>query len=119
MADDPARTVDLSLASGGTASISARLAAKWDALIALTMSDIRVRYGRGPWRLVKWLLDPFAAVGVYLLLVTFVLNRPGNSPGLTVACAVVPFQLVMLSVVNANGAIRLRRSIISRLPDIR
>lgn len=93
-------------------SLSSRLRGTLDPLIALTMSDLRVRYGRGPWKLVKWLLDPFAAVGVYLLLVTFVLNRPGRAPGLTVACAVVPFQLVMLSVVNSIGAIKLRRSII-------
>ena len=84
----------------------------WDPLVALTMSDLRVRYGRGPWKLLKWLLDPFAAVGVYLMLVTFVLNRPGRAPGLSVACAVVPFQLVMLTVVNSISAIRLRRSII-------
>jgi lipopolysaccharide transport system permease protein len=46
------------------------------------------------------------------LLVTFVLDRAGTAPGLTVACAVVPIELVLLYVVNANGAIRLRRSII-------
>jgi lipopolysaccharide transport system permease protein len=112
VAEDPGRTVAVPLATRDVAPVLPRLVAKWDTLVALTMSDVRARYGRGPWRLVKWLLDPFAAVGVYLLLVTFVLNRPGTAPGLTVACAVVPFQLVMLSVVNANGAIRLRRSII-------
>ena len=111
MAEDSSRAV-VRLPGHNVAAVPPRFSAKWDALVALTMSDLRARYGRGPWRLVKWLLDPFAAVGVYLLLVTFVLNRPGTAPGLTVACAVVPFQLVMLSVVNANGAIRLRRSII-------
>jgi ABC-type polysaccharide/polyol phosphate export permease len=110
VADDSSRAV--ALAGHRAIAVSPGAGAKWDTLVALTLSDVRVRYGRGPWRLVKWLLDPFAAVGVYLLLVTFVLNRPGTAPGLTVACAVVPFQLVMLSVVNANGAIRLRKSII-------
>jgi hypothetical protein len=33
-------------------------------LLALTESDLRARYGRGGVRLLKWLLDPFALVGV-------------------------------------------------------
>jgi lipopolysaccharide transport system permease protein len=81
-------------------------------LLALTESDLRARYGRGGVRLVKWLLDPFALVGVYLLLVSVVLDRPGTAPGLSLACAVVPFQLLMMSVINAMGAVDLRRSII-------
>jgi ABC-type polysaccharide/polyol phosphate export permease len=81
-------------------------------LLALTESDLRARYGRGGARLVKWLVDPFALVGVYLLLVSVVLNRPGAAPGLSLACAVVPFQLLMMSVNNAMGAVDLRRSII-------
>ena len=81
-------------------------------LVALAESDLRARYGRGRWQLVKWLADPFAALGIYLLLVVFVINRPGEAPGLSLACAIVPFQLVMMSVVNALGAIQLRRSIV-------
>jgi lipopolysaccharide transport system permease protein len=81
-------------------------------LLALTESDLRARYGRGGVRLFKWLLDPFALVGVYLLLVSVVLDRPGAAPGLSLACAVVPFQLLMMSVMNAMGAVDLRRSII-------
>jgi lipopolysaccharide transport system permease protein len=83
-----------------------------DVLIALTRSDLRARYGRGKSQFVKWLLDPFAAVGVYLLLVTIVLNRPGRAPGLSIACAVVPFQLVMATLINAMEAITQRKSII-------
>ena len=79
---------------------------------ALTESDLRARYGRGRVRLLKWLLDPFALVGVYLLLVSVVLDRPGFATGLSLACAVVPFQLLMMSIVNAMGAVDLRRSII-------
>jgi ABC-type polysaccharide/polyol phosphate export permease len=89
-----------------------RLRHELDVLVALTESDLRARYGRGPLRMVKWLLDPFAAVGVYLVLTTFVLDRPGVAPGLSIACAVVPFQLVMSSIVNGLGAVSLRRSII-------
>jgi len=81
-------------------------------LFALTESDLRARYGRGGFRLVKWLLDPFALVGVYLLLITFVLYRPGVAPGLSLACAVIPFQLVMLSVTNGLGSVVFRASII-------
>ena len=45
---------------------------------ALTRSDLKVRYGRGQLSTIKWLLDPFAAVGVYLLLVAFVLTGPAT-----------------------------------------
>jgi lipopolysaccharide transport system permease protein len=87
-------------------------ASRLDTLAALTLSDLRARYGRGQARLVKWLLDPFFAVGVYLVLVTVVLDRPGDAPGLSIACAVVPFQLVITSVTNGLGTIQMRRSII-------
>jgi ABC-type polysaccharide/polyol phosphate export permease len=89
-----------------------REASPLDVLFALTAADLRTRYGRGPLRVVKWLLDPFALVGVYLILVTFVLNRPGFAPGLSLACAVVPFQLIMTTVINAMSAVTTRRSII-------
>jgi lipopolysaccharide transport system permease protein len=81
-------------------------------LVSLTLSDLRARYGRGPWQLLKWLSDPFAVVGIYLLLVTFLLDRGGIAPGLSLACAVVPFQLVTMAIINAMSAIDLRQSII-------
>jgi homopolymeric O-antigen transport system permease protein len=99
-----------SLSAGGRGR-ARRFEAK-DVLVALSLSDLRARYGRGPWQLAKWLLDPFAVVGVYLLLVTFVLDRPGVAPGLSLACAVVPFQLVMATVINSMGAVDQRRAII-------
>jgi lipopolysaccharide transport system permease protein len=83
-----------------------------DVLFSLTISDLKVRYGRGGWRLVKWIADPFALVGVYLILVTLVLDRPGKAPGLSLACAVIPFQLFTTTVVNAMSAISARRSIV-------
>jgi lipopolysaccharide transport system permease protein len=83
-----------------------------DLLTVLSVSDLRYRYGRGSSRTVKWLLDPFAVVGVYLLLVALVLDRGGPAPGLSLACAVVPFQLVMMSCVNGLRAVELRRTII-------
>jgi ABC-type polysaccharide/polyol phosphate export permease len=89
-----------------------RLGRSVDVLAALTASDLRARYGRGPFQLLKWLLDPFALVGVYLLLITFVLNRSGPAPGLSLACAVVPFQLVMGSIISSMNCIAQRRSII-------
>ena len=84
----------------------------WDVLISLTISDLKVRYGRGGWRLVKWIADPFALVGVYLVLVTLVLDRPGEAPGLSLACAVIPFQLFTTTIVNALSAVAARRSIL-------
>ena len=61
--------------------------------------------------MLKWLLDPFFALGIYLLLVTFVLDRRGST-GLSIACAVVPFQLVMMSIIAGMGAVQARRSIV-------
>ncbi len=90
----------------------ARLGRRLNVLFALAESDMRARYGRGRWKLVKWLADPFAALGVYLLLVVFVLDVDDPAPGLSLTCAIVPFQLVMMSVVNGLGAVSLRRSII-------
>lgn len=99
--------------SSARARKSLRLRRGWfDVLITMAEADLRSRYGRGPFRLVKWLLDPFALVGVYLLLVSFMLKRPGPAPGLSLACAVVPFQLIMSTVINATGVIAARRSII-------
>ena len=49
---------------------------------------------------------------MYLLLVTFVLDRGGEAPGLSIACAVVPFQLVMMSIVAGIGSVQARRSIV-------
>ena len=86
-----------------------------DVLLALTESDLRARYGRGGWQLLKWLVDPFALVGIYLLLITFILRRPGDAPGLSLACAVIPFQLVMMTIVNGMGAVQLRGAIIRNM----
>jgi ABC-type polysaccharide/polyol phosphate export permease len=83
--------------------------------MTLSESDMRARYGRGRWRVVKWLLDPFALVGIYLLLVVFVLDRPGGAPGLSLACAVVPFQLLMMTIINSMDAVMFRRSIIGNM----
>jgi lipopolysaccharide transport system permease protein len=83
-----------------------------DLLRALTESDLRFRYGRGPWRFVRWLLEPFALVGVYLALITFVLNRPGTAIGLSLACSVVPFQFVILTIQNSMTALDVRRPIL-------
>jgi lipopolysaccharide transport system permease protein len=84
----------------------------FDLLRVLTEADLRYRYGRGPVRFVRWLLEPFALVGVYLLLLAFVLDQPGTAPGLALACAVVPFQLIMSTVANAMDAIHIRRPIV-------
>ena len=43
------------------------------------------------------------------------LNRPGGSPGLSLACAVVPFQLVMATVITALDSTRARATIIGNM----
>jgi lipopolysaccharide transport system permease protein len=83
-----------------------------DVVLALTESDLRHRYGRGPWLIPKWLIEPFAALGIYLLLVGFILDRSSDNLGLAIACAVVPFQLIVSTVANAMGAVATRRSVI-------
>lgn len=86
-----------------------------DVLLALTRSDIKVRYGRGPLRRLKWVADPIAALGVYLALIALVIDRPGVAPGLSIACAVVPFQLLMATSVNALRAVELRASVVANM----
>jgi len=93
-------------------TLLARFVRVFDILWALSESDLRFRYGRGPWRFARWLLEPFALTGVYLLLMTFVVDRPGNAPGLSLAAAIVPFQLVMSTVSNAMGSLEARRPIL-------
>ncbi len=73
---------------------------------------MRARYGHGVFQLIKWIVDPFALVGVYLLLVVLVLNKPGHAPGLSLACAVIPFNLVLLSMFSAIAAVHGRQNII-------
>jgi ABC-type polysaccharide/polyol phosphate export permease len=95
-----------------TRALPRRHASQLDVLWALTRSDMRARYGRGPWQTVKWLVDPFALVGVYLLLVTVVLDRGGPAPALSLACAVISFQLIIGTTMNGLTAVKLRRSIV-------
>jgi lipopolysaccharide transport system permease protein len=99
-------------ASTRTGAPESSLERRLDVLLALTRSDLRARYGRGPWQLLKWLVDPFALLGVYLVLVTVLVDRPGGAIGLSIACAIVPFQLVMMTVTNGLSAVALRGSII-------
>lgn len=80
-------------------------------LLALTRSDLRIRYGRGAWQLVNWIVNPFALVGVYLLL-RIMLDRGGNAAALSLSCAVVPFQLVILGCESAMGAVALREPVL-------
>jgi ABC-type polysaccharide/polyol phosphate export permease len=87
----------------------------WDVLVALTKSDVKLRYGRGPLRRLKWIADPIAALGVYVLLIAFVIDNEGRAAALSVACAVVPFQLVMMTVVNALRAVEVRKPIIGNM----
>jgi len=89
-----------------------RLQRAVDLLRSLTEADLRFRYGRGPSRVIRWLLEPFALVGVYLLLITFVLDRPGVAPGLSLAAVIVPFQFLISTVGNAMDAVELRRPIL-------
>jgi ABC-type polysaccharide/polyol phosphate export permease len=65
--------------------------------------------------MVKWLIDPYAVAGVYLVFVTFIIDRGGEAPGLTVACAVVPFQLFVSTVLASMRSVKDRRSLFLNL----
>jgi lipopolysaccharide transport system permease protein len=84
-------------------------------VLLLTSSDLKVRYGRGGWQLIKWLIDPFALTGVYLLMVRFIFYRQQRAAGLSIACSIIPFQLVTMTVTNGLNAVQLRRSIIANM----
>jgi lipopolysaccharide transport system permease protein len=107
------RTAPAGAGVAGSRQARARRAA--EVLTTLGAADLKLRYGRGRASTVKWLLDPIAATGVYLVLVEFVLDRPGGAWALSIACAVFPFQLLMMTIINALSAVRLRQSIISNM----
>lgn len=106
---------------GSTAAAAARhdplaaLRELAEQLFVLTWSDLRGRYGRGRWQLVKWLIDPFALVGVYLLMVTFIFYRRPYAVGLSLACSIIPFQLVMMTVQSSLDSVRFRQSILANM----
>lgn len=97
------------------AGVRPALASTFDLLVSLTASDLLSRYGRGRFLIVRWLFEPFAVLGIYLLLIAVVLDRSEDATGLSLACAIVPFQLIMLSVTNAMTAVSLRRPIIQNM----
>jgi teichoic acid transport system permease protein len=78
----------------------------------LAVSDLQVRYGRGGLRAVKWFAEPYATVGVYLVLIALILDSDTRAAGLSIACAVVPFQLVTTTFANALASVSQRGSII-------
>ena len=90
-------------------------AGTFDILLSLAASDLRARYGQGSSRLLKWLLDAYATLGVYLLLVAVFLDRPGRAVGLSLACAIVPFQFLMSTVTNALDGVRIRQSVLTNM----
>jgi lipopolysaccharide transport system permease protein len=84
---------------------------RWHVLIALARSDLRIRYGRGLWQIVNWFVTPFVLVGIFVLL-RVILDRSGEAVGLSVACGVVPFQIIVLSAISSMNAVSLREPIL-------
>lgn len=107
-----ARAIDMSAQAGAEPG---RFRRTIDMLWVLAVSDLRIRYGRSGMRPLRWLLEPLAALGVYLVLVAILLDRTAEAPGLSLACAIVPFQLVMTSTITAFRAIESRGSIIANM----
>ncbi len=63
-------------------------------------------------RALKWFLEPYATVGVYLVLVTLVFSTGAEAAGLSLACAIVPFGFVTGTFGNALQSVGMRGSII-------
>ena len=97
--------------ASGSHSRLGRLRRRADVLVALTRSDLKIRYGRGYWQLVNWFVNPFAQVGIYVLL-RLVLSREARTAPLSVACAVVPFQILVLTVESSMSAVSLREPVL-------
>ena len=107
--DDPSHAIPA--AASDPAPAPSPLLRRAHVLLALARSDLRIRYGRGGWQLVNWLANPFALVGIYVLL-RVILGRGGNEAALSIACAVVPFQIVLLAFESSMGAVGLREPIL-------
>ena len=88
---------------------------RWEILLTLTTAQLRDRFGRGHWQWIKWLVDPYAATGVYMLFVAFIVGRDSGPDGLIVACAVIPFQLVLQAVLTGLKIVNDRESLIQNL----
>lgn len=97
------------------AVLRSRARARWEVLLTLAIAQLRDRFGRGGWQLVKWLLDPYAATGVYMLFVAFIVDRGTGQEGLVVACAVIPFQLFLQAILAGLRTVRERASLIQNL----
>jgi lipopolysaccharide transport system permease protein len=101
--------------SPAPADVRVRARRLLEVLSVLAVSDLQMRYGRGGIRALKWLLDPYAALGIYLLLIVLILDRSGSDPGLSLACAIVPFQLVTTTFAASLRAVPLRSTIIANM----
>jgi ABC-type polysaccharide/polyol phosphate export permease len=113
MEGDAAAVADRSAAKS-TSSVLTRAGVlrSWEVLLSLALADLRARYGRGHWQLIKWLIDPYAVAGVYLVFVALIIDREGVAPGLSVACAVVPFQLFLTTTMRSLLTVRNRGPVI-------
>ena len=89
--------------------------ARWEVLLTLAMAQLKDRFGRGRWQLLKWLLDPWAATGVYMVFVAFIVDRGSGNEGMIVACAVIPFQLFLAAILSGLSVVRDRGSLIQNL----
>jgi lipopolysaccharide transport system permease protein len=104
-------TAGAAVQGAGAHGVPPLLLRRLHVLMALARSDLQIRYGRGAWQIVKWMIDPFALVGVYLL-VRIILGRGGEAAALSLACAVVPFQIVLMGCISAMSGISVREPIL-------
>jgi lipopolysaccharide transport system permease protein len=111
---DSVAAADRSGARSAPSSVATQtgIVRSWEVLLTLALADLKARYGRGHWQLIKWLIDPYAVAGVYLIFVALIIDREGEAPGLSVACAVVPFQLFLTTTMRSLLTVRNRGPVI-------
>lgn len=102
-------------AIAGSRSLTGQIRGRWEVLLTLAMAQLRDRFGRGGWQIAKWIVDPYAATGVYMIFVAFIVDRGSGQEGLIVACAIVPFQLFIQAFLASLSIVRERGSLIQNL----
>lgn len=73
-------------------SAAGRTHRSWDVLIALVRADLRDSRDLTPIGVIKWLLEPFAAMLMYFLLIVVMLHGGGHAYPVFLMCALLPWR---------------------------
>ena len=73
-------------------SAAGRTRRSWDVLIALVRADLRDSRDLTPVGVIKWLLEPLAAMVTYFMLIVVMLHRGGHAYPVFLMCALLPWR---------------------------